>query len=104
MNGVITFSKTYPFLVLTLINNCHNAYAHVVLLVRLSMSDQDKYSVAPARDTENIRKNYNDDAHKMRAKAAKARIKAKQKEEKDARQRAAIEKIPPEHRILEDSL
>ena len=64
------------------------------------MSDQDKYSVSPARDTENIRKNYNDDAHKMRAKAAKARIKAKEKAEKDAQQRAAIEKIPLEHRIF----
>ncbi len=63
------------------------------------MSDQDKYTVSPSRDPEVIRKNYNDDALKMRAKAAKARIKARQKAEKEARQRAAIEKIPPEHRI-----
>lgn len=46
------------------------------------MSDQDKYTVVPSRNTEVIRKNYNDDALKMRAKAAKARIKAKQKAEK----------------------
>jgi len=63
------------------------------------MSDQDNFTVAASRDTEVIRKNYNDDALNMRAKAAKARIKARQKAEKDARQRAAIDKIPPEHRI-----
>lgn len=76
----------------------HNAWV-VFLLFQLSMSEQDQYSIAPLRDTEDIQNNYNSDAKKMRAKAAKARIKAKQKAEQDARQRAAIEKIPPEHRI-----
>lgn len=63
------------------------------------MSEKDQYSIAPLRDTEDIQNNYNSDAKQMRAKAAKARIKAKQKAEQDAKQRAAIERIPPEHRI-----
>lgn len=63
------------------------------------MSDQDQYSIASSRDTEDILKNYNSDAKKMRAKAAKERIKARKRAERDAQQRAAIERIPPEHRI-----
>lgn len=63
------------------------------------MTESDQYSMTSARNTEEIRKNYNSDSQKMRAKAAKERIKARQRAERDARQRAAIEKIPPEHRI-----
>ncbi|ABW32197.1 hypothetical protein [Acaryochloris marina] len=38
----------------------------------------------------------------MRVKAAKARISARRKAERDARERAAIEKIPPEHQYVPD--
>lgn len=66
------------------------------------MSEQDKYQVAPSRNTEAIRKHYNSDLKEMRAKAARARIAARQKAEQDAQQRAAIERIPPEHRYVPD--
>ncbi|MGR3278648.1 hypothetical protein ACSYAD_26495 [Acaryochloris marina NIES-2412] len=66
------------------------------------MSEQDKYSIPPSRNTEEILDNYNSDAKQMRAKAARARIAARQKAERDARQRAAIEKIPLEHRYVPD--
>jgi|GEM_PF-4093338 len=64
------------------------------------MSEQDQYSITPSRNTEEILSNYNSDAKKMRAKVARERIKARQKLERDAQQRAAIEKIPPEHRYV----
>ncbi len=66
------------------------------------MSEQDKYQVAPSRNTEEIRQNYNSVAKEMRAKDARARIAARQKAEQDTRQRAAIERIPPEHRYVPD--
>lgn len=66
------------------------------------MSEQDKYPKAPSRNTEEILDNYNRDAKRMRAKAAKARIAARQKAEQDERQRAAIENIPLEHRYVPD--
>lgn len=64
------------------------------------MSEQDKYSQAPSRNTEEIRNNYNSDLKEMRAKAARARIAARQKAEQDAQLRAAIERIPLEHRYV----
>ena len=66
------------------------------------MTDQDKYPTTPSRDTEEILSNYNSDTKKMRAKAARERIEARRKAEQDERQRAAIEKIPPEHRYMPD--
>lgn len=66
------------------------------------MSEQNQYSVAPSRNTEAIQKNYNNDAKEMRAKAARARIAARKKAERDAQLKAAIEKIPPEHRYMPD--
>ncbi|BDM83856.1 hypothetical protein [Acaryochloris marina] len=66
------------------------------------MSEQDKYTITPSRNTDEIQKNYNSDAKAMRAKAARARIAARQKAERDARQRAAVEKIPLEHRYIPD--
>ncbi|BDM83724.1 hypothetical protein [Acaryochloris marina] len=66
------------------------------------MSEQDQYTIPPTRNTEEIQKNYNSDAKEMRAKAARARIAARKKAERDARQRAAIEKIPLEHRYVPD--
>ncbi|UJB72992.1 hypothetical protein HRE53_30135 (plasmid) [Acaryochloris sp. 'Moss Beach'] len=66
------------------------------------MSEQDKYSIPPSRNTEEILDNFNSDAKKMRAKAARARIAARQKAERDARQRAAVEKIPSKHRYVPD--
>lgn len=66
------------------------------------MSEQDKYTITPSRNTEEIQKNYNSDAKQMWAKAAKAMIAARKKAERDARQRAAIENIPLEHRYIPD--
>lgn len=64
------------------------------------MTEQDNYNIAPSRNTEAIQKNYNTDAKEMRAKAARARIAARKKAERDEQLRAAIEKIPPEHRYV----
>lgn len=64
------------------------------------MSEQDKYQVAPSRNTEEIRQNYNSDLKEMRAKDARARIADRQKAEQDERQKAAIEKITLEHRYV----
>lgn len=66
------------------------------------MSEQEQYSLTTSRDIEEIRQNYNSDAKEMRVKAAKARIAARRKAERDARQRAAIEKIPLEHQYVPD--
>lgn len=66
------------------------------------MPEQEQYSTPPSRNTKEILDNYNSDAKKMRAKAAKARIAARQKAEQDAWQRAAIEQIPLEHRYVPD--
>lgn len=66
------------------------------------MSEQDKYSQAPSRNTEEIRQNYNSVAREMRAKDARKRIAARQKVEQDARQRAAIKSISSGHRYVPD--
>lgn len=66
------------------------------------MTEKNYYSIPPSRNTEEILDNYNSDAKKMRAKASRARIAARQKAERDARQRAAIEKIPAEHQSVPD--
>lgn len=64
--------------------------------------EQDIYSIPPSRNTEKILENYNSDTKRMQAKAARARIAARQKAERDARQRAAIKKISLEHRYEPD--
>ena len=63
------------------------------------MPEQDQYTLPTPRNPEEIRRTYNLDAQQMRAKAAKARIAARRQAERDARQRAALEQVPPEHRI-----
>lgn len=65
----------------------------------LTMQEQDHYTLPTPRNTEEILKTYNHDAQQMRAKAAKARIAARHQADRDARQRAALEQVPPEHRI-----
>ncbi len=66
---------------------------------RYLMKEQDQYSIAPTRNMEGIQQNYSNDAQKMRAKSAQLRLAAKRRAERDARQRAALEQVPPEHRI-----
>ena len=51
------------------------------------MTDRKNYSPQPSRNTEDIRQNYNSEAKEMRAKAARERIKARQKAERDAKRR-----------------
>lgn len=60
------------------------------------MSEQDKYAQVPPRNTGEIQKNYNSDAKKIRAKVARARIVARQKAERNARQRAAEHQYVPD--------
>lgn len=66
------------------------------------MSNQEQFQAVPSRNTEAILKTYNSDVKQMRAKAAKARIAARKKVERDEQMKAAIEKIPLEHRYVPD--
>lgn len=77
------------------------------------MADQEKYSINPSQNSEEILTHSNSDAKEMRAKAATTRIQAQQQAaqikieasqyaELDAQLRAEIEKIPPELRYVPD--
>ncbi|PZD70794.1 hypothetical protein C1752_09171 [Acaryochloris thomasi RCC1774] len=63
------------------------------------MQEQEQYAVPAPRNVEGIQKSYKSDAQRMRAKNAQARLAAKQRAERDQRQRDAIAQIPEEHRI-----